>query len=151
MILEPHREVLFPDLNRTEYLVTSDETPAYNCLAWAAGDSTRWWSPRPGNYWPEAARREETLDSFRVVFEDLGYQRCETDELEPGSEKVAIFVDNEGLPTHAARQLTDGSWTSKLGSWQDIEHQHLRDLSGTASIYGVVALIMRRPDSRTPG
>ena len=65
--------------------------------------------------------------------------------LEPGSEKVVIFVDNEGLPTHAARQLTDGSWTSKLGSWQDNQHQHLQALAGTASIYGVVALIMRPP------
>jgi hypothetical protein len=62
--------------------------------------------------------------------------------LEPGSEKIAVFANAKGVPTHAARQLASGFWTSKLGVSEDIEHR-LRDLEG--DIYGTVALIMKRP------
>ena len=79
-----------------------------------------------------------------MVFEGLGYQECATDELEVGFEKVAIFAWDDGQPTHVARQLENGRWTSKLGNWEDIEHQKLHALGGTASMYGVVKLIMRR-------
>jgi len=62
--------------------------------------------------------------------------------MEVGFEKVALFADAQGLPLHAARQLSDGRWTSKLGEQEDIEHA-LRDLEGVA--YGNVALVMKRP------
>ena len=145
MTLALNREVRFPNLKPGEYQVTSDETPEYNCIAWAAGDSTRLWAPVHGLYWPESAPREETLAGFRAVFESLGYQDCSTDDLEPDFERIAIFVDAEGVPTHVARQLENGKWTSKLGSWEDIEHEHLHALAGSASMYGIVSLIMRRP------
>ncbi len=65
-------------------------------------------------------------------------------------EKIAIYVDTDGVPTHAARQLPDGSWTSKLGDWEDIQHQTLEALeTGNDKAhqelgYGKVAKIMRR-------
>ncbi len=46
-----------------------------------------------------------------------------------------------GVPEHAARQLANGRWTSKLGRAEDIEHQ-LHDLEG--EVYGTVALLMKR-------
>ena len=91
---------------------------------------------------------EETLASFQAVFEGMGYFECESDALEAGYEKIAIFVDDEGVPTHAARQLNSGAWTSKLGDWEDIEHDSLAALENAAlmnSLYGAVALVMRRP------
>ncbi len=148
MPLEPYKEVRFPNLNRDEYRVTSPASDRYNCIAWAAGDADNWWWPDPDpdsdSYWPATAPREETLASFRTVFESLGYRECATAEPEPGFEKVAIYAKDD-LPTHAARQLPNGSWTSKLGEWQDIEHQSLNALTGMASIYGEVALLLRRP------
>ena len=150
MDLEPNRESLFPNLVQNEYRVTSDETPEYNCVVWAAEDSSRWWWPSSDYYWPEHSPLEESLGSFRSVFEAMGYQECATDELESGFEKVAIFVNEESFPTHVARQVENGNWTSKLGRWQDIEHQSLQALAGTASIYRQVALLMRRPKSQTP-
>ena len=81
----------------------------------------------------------------------MGYQECVIDDFEYGFEKVAFFVDDESFPTHVARQVENGNWTSKLGRWQDIEHQSLQSLAGTASIYGHVALLMRRPRSQIPG
>ena len=143
MTLERYKEALLPGLNRGEYWVTSPASDRYNCIAWAAGDDTDWWWPSPQHYWPEGLPRVERLESFREAFEALGYRECATAELEPGFEKVAIFT-KDGFPTHAARQLPNGHWTSKLGEWQDIEHQHLNAVGSNASIYGNVALLLRR-------
>ncbi len=153
MTLERCKESAFPNLNRGEYWVTSPASDRYNCIAWAAGDDTDWWWPDPdpdsNSYWPETVPLEETLASFREAFESLGYRECATAELEPVIEKVAIFT-KDGLPTHAARQLPNGNWTSKLGKWQDIEHQFLNALAGSASLYGNVALLLRRPSGTPP-
>ncbi len=39
--LSPEREAQFPRLARPNYEVTSDETTVYNCIAYAADDTTR--------------------------------------------------------------------------------------------------------------
>jgi hypothetical protein len=82
------------------------------------------------------------LAAFRQLFTRLGYEECVGDEWEVGFEKVAIFVNLVGKPTHAARQLAGGCWTSKLGTAEDVEHGW-RDLEG--DVFGVVVLLMRRP------
>jgi len=76
----------------------------------------------------------------------LGYATCDSHAVESAFEKVAIFVDAGGEPTHAARQLPSGRWTSKLGTLEDIEHD-LHALED--SRYGSVALIMKRPRRKT--
>jgi len=81
------------------------------------------------------------VDAFAAVFVALGYTRCSGDALESGFEKVALFADEE-VPTHAARQLPNGRWTSKLGFQEDIEHD-LHALSG--DVYGQVRLLLKRP------
>ena len=146
-MLEPSREIYFPNLRKGEYRVTSPETNDYNCLAWAVGCDSDWWQPPPGNYWPDGVSVEITLASWRAIFESLGYEVCADAGFEAGFEKVAIFVGGDGLPTHASRQLENGFWTSKLGHWQDIEHQRLdalADSSVTDSLYGTVSLVLRR-------
>jgi hypothetical protein len=140
-------EHLFPSLQTKPYQVTSPATDGYNCIAWAAGATNFWWWPfgDPNwTYWPENVPRQETLDAFRDAFATLGYVVCDHPDVEPGFEKIALFADARGCPTHAARQLSSGRWTSKLGQLEDIEHD-LRDLEGTE--YGVVALLMKRPSS----
>ncbi|MBI4658306.1 MAG: hypothetical protein HY735_05550 [Verrucomicrobia bacterium] len=65
--------------------------------------------------------------------------------LEPDFEKVVLNVDEQhGRVTHAARQLPDGRWTSKLGPQWDINHL-LEGLCGPRPAYGDVAQILRRP------
>ena len=59
-----------------------------------------------------------------------------------GYEKIAIYAF-VGQFTHAARQLDNGQWTSKLGFREVITHPTLAALSG--GIYGNVHCIMRRP------
>ena len=136
-------EASFPKLRRSTYRVTSPRTREYNCIAWAATDVSRWWWPDddPSDdvpYWPPGVAREETLPAFRAAFASLGYVPCATEE---GFEKVALFTDAARVPTHAARQLANEHWTSKLGFLEDIEHK-LHDLEGAT--YGVVTQILRR-------
>ncbi len=139
----------FPRLRRIPFLLTSPETPAYNCIAWAAGDDSRWWWPGQGGfaYWPEGIRAKEDLETFISLFESFGYQRCDNPTPKKGVEKVAIFVDANNNPTHAARQLANGRWTSKLGKWEDIEHTLFGLESGH---YGNAAVFFERLTTRGP-
>lgn len=141
-------EKAFPGLQTTEYQVTSPADPHYNCVAWAAGVDSAWWWPAPAHpryAWPHGAGREETLSAFAQAFALFGYTECASDTLELDFEKVAVFVNSAGTPTHVSRQLPSGRWTSKLGRWVDIEHL-LDALEGNE--YGTVVLVMRRPRTR---
>jgi hypothetical protein len=136
-------ERYFPNLRETPYHPASPASPEYNCVAWAADDQSQWWWPdamRQG-YWPREAAREETLQAFEEAYGTLGFSQCDNADLEAHFEKVAIFAKNS-VPTHAARQLPDGRWTSKLGTLEDIEHETLDALEG--DWYGRVALLLKR-------
>jgi hypothetical protein len=138
-------ESLFPNLLPGQYRITSPAEKHYNCIAWAAEDSRRWWWPGPiteEEYWPPGLSHEETLTTFQQAFTLLGFTVCENDVFEPEFEKVALFANSDGVPQHAARQLPNGRWTSKLGKREDIEHD-LHALEGTA--YGSVVLLLKRP------
>jgi hypothetical protein len=117
-------------------------TSNYNCIAWAAADDQRFWWPTPYSYWPAGAPREVNLESFETAYATMGYLACDDGTLESGFEKIAIFADSDGKPTHAARQLPDGFWTSKLGHSVDIRHE-LHALAG--SNYGTVVKFLKRP------
>ncbi len=136
----------FPNLVTQGYKLTSPDTIDYNCVAWAAEDDENWWWPDAQNeeYWPPGVPREETLDAFQQAFQTLGYEICEDDALETGFQKIAIYVNSSTIPTHVARQLPDGNWTSKLGQDEDIEHNNLQGLTGNPG-YGEVACIMKKP------
>lgn len=136
-------ESLFPLLAPTGYRITSPPDALYNCIAWAAGQTDEWWWPDPNgfDFWPVGVPRDATLAAFVQAFATLGYQPCSEVSLEIGWEKVAIYALN-GTPTHAARQLSGGRWTSKLGPDDDLEH----DLDGLVGpTYGMIAQVLRRP------
>jgi hypothetical protein len=130
--LDPTRETAFPHLKRPDYQVTSTEDFAYNCIAHAVGKNDKWWWPTDeeveGVYWPAEAPREETMDAFIAACRTEGFSPCDSSELEPGFEKIALYLDDEGNPAHAARQLPSGRWTRKLGEWEDIEHSTLASI-----------------------
>lgn len=139
------RSPQFPLLDDHNHRVTSRRTDAYNCIAWAACDSERFWWPGPGtpSYWPAGVEAVASVDAFRAAFETLGYAECESPELEDEVQKIAIYVSLDGVPTHAARQLVDGGWTSKLGRFVDIRHATPGAICGPA--YGEVRMYMARP------
>lgn len=140
----PQRD--FPNLNTGNCKITSPATSAYNCIAWAAENSSQWWDPNRLYYWPPNVPREVTIDAMVQVYEGLGFTICLSGDLEPDFEKIAIFAKHSGtrkLPTHAARQLDSGEWTSKLGPFEDISHTDIDGVSGPA--YGDVLYFMSRP------
>jgi hypothetical protein len=137
----------FPNLKKLGFRRTSD--PAYyNCLAYAVGDlQRRWW---PGeyhpfwsdDYWPAGAPNEETLAAFILALATVQYVPCPDGIREEGVEKIAIYALENGIIKHVALQQVDGTWRSKLGPHEDIEHT-LEGLAGPC--YGKVAAYLKRP------
>jgi hypothetical protein len=141
----PYLEHMFPELADWGYVVTSEVDVGYNCIAWAAGDTTKWWWPSEDEsnsaYWPPGVPRDLSVDTFVKAYESIGYSVCDDDDHEPEHEKVAIFADAAGEPLHAARQIDPVRWTSKMGQFHDISHP-LRAVQGAD--YGQVVRIMKR-------
>ena len=130
----------FPRLAISGFQLNSPFDSTYNCIAFAAGDFTRWWWPDPIYYWPTESPRSETVQSFQHAFSTLGYFECNDGTRESDYEKIAIFT-LRGVPTHAARMLHDGKWASKLGVSQDIIHA---EDGVNSNRYGEVACFMKR-------
>jgi len=138
---EQRIEGAFPGLRTSPWEITSPRDERYNCVGWAAGRSDRrWWpSPSPGD-WPADLPSANSVESLIALFARLGYVLGEPAVRAQSGERIAIF-GHAGRPTHVARQLGDGRWTSKLGAEQDIVHE-LRAIEG--EVYGsVVALLAR--------
>jgi hypothetical protein len=129
----------FPRLTPGNHRVTSSPTPDYNCIAWAAHDTARWWEP--GVFWPVPAGGYGP-DVLEAAFLALGSEPCPDGGAEAGWEKVALYAAGP-FYTHAARQLPSGAWTSKLGRLEDIEHDTAEAVAG--GVYGDVYRFLRRP------
>jgi hypothetical protein len=121
----------------------STATRDYNCIAWAASDSGVRWEPDPffQYYWPDGVPRAYTVPAFVAAFQSIGYELCENGEPEEGMEKIVLYA-RSGEPTHAARRLPNGNWTSKLGDFEDIEHVDVHCVGG--ALYGAAQTYMRR-------
>ena len=141
-------EKAFPRLASDQYEISSPKARRYNCIAWAAHDTTRKWDclffPAPPRYyWPKGAAIGDGLEHLASAFMAHGYEVCDDESLENGYEKVALYADEDGEWQHAARQLADGRWTSKMGDAEDIIHSTPNGVS--ESIYGKVSCFMKRP------
>jgi hypothetical protein len=128
------------------YLDTSEDTPVYNCLAWALGINWTRYEPEPkcaGYYWFPGLPRKWDEATITTLFERHGYALADNYDLENGYEKVVFYVAEDGELWHFARQLVSGKWTSKLGDLNDIEHDNLELL--TDSDYGNPTIVLKRP------
>jgi hypothetical protein len=127
------------------YRDTSEETLVYNCLSWALGITWTRYEPTPrcaGYYWFPGVPRKWDEPTLKKVFEIHKFRVTDNYELEPGYEKVVFYVDSAGIPTHFARQLPNGKWTSKMGDLNDIEHDTLEIIINPR--YGNPGLVMKR-------
>ncbi len=135
----------FPFFKNDNHNITSPPTADYNCIGWAAGEDDRFWWPVHSSlaYWPTAIPDVITIEAFIEAFATKGYTPCADGTLEAGFEKVVLYVDPAQLPTHMARQLDNGEWTSKLGRSYDISHTTPHIVHGT--LYGTISTFLRRP------
>jgi len=128
----------FPKVTQSNCRHTSPETYDYNCIAWAYERNDVWC--QPGFFWP-IPRKENTIEAYKELFSSIGYKCCEDASYEEGFQKIALYIKDE-KPTHAARQLTTGKWTSKLGRDIDVEHDYPEVLDGPE--YGSASIFMKR-------
>lgn len=136
-------QIQFPRLTPQNHRVTSPASPDYNCIAWAAGQTSHWWEP--GLYWPmPTSPGDYGIPVLEQAFAALGYLNCSHGALETGFEKVVLYGSSLFF-THVARQLPNGRWTGKLGGAEDVEHDTPDDVTG--GVYGEVVQFMRRATS----
>jgi len=120
---------------------TSPKNPFYNCIGWAAALKTdEWWQHDVG-IWPAGAERTPEMRGLVQAFLCIGFEKCDHGDLEDGYEKVALYRGRNGKWSHASRQWPDGTWTSKLGSLWDADHD---DPVSLVHYYGMIHCYMRR-------
>ena len=135
-------ENLFPNLKQTGYAITSPAEVNYNCIAWAVGDQGQWWEPLRGFYWPPGVAQDYTLAAYIRVFSIHGYAPCDSAEPELEFEKVTLFVDESGLPSHAADNWKTHTGPASSASWKTSNTPAYMRLKG--QLNGTVAQVMKR-------
>jgi len=140
-VVTPRFREYFPNVSDSVQ-ITSPETPEYNCFAWVTGTTDAWWEP--GRTWPIDASTDWNVDVVLKAYESQGFARCQDGASAPGFEKIAVYCNEGGEPTHVAKQLQNGRWSSKLGTWEDVEHD-LPDFEGAHPAYGQARVFMKRP------
>ncbi len=129
----PEHRAGFPRLGE-EYEVLAPASSAYNCIGWSVGNTTSW-------VWPTQAGQVPRLADFDALYASHGFRRVAGLDYRrsPGLDKVVLYAmrrpDGSIALTHAALQLRDGSWSSKLGSLPLVRHLHPDDVAGPS--YGV--------------
>jgi RTX calcium-binding nonapeptide repeat (4 copies) len=132
----------FPGLAGGRFEVLSASTPhpdsnggivdgTYNCIAWSLGEVNHWVNP-------VTSAGSNPLAGMDQLYAAKGYHRVNGLDyrLQAGVQKVVVYarVSNGWITdvTHAALQMGDGSWTSKLGGQPLIRHLSPDDLDGDA-------------------
>lgn len=131
----------FPNLSSDDFEIVEPASERYNCIAYAAGDTTKRWWPNGIDYWPPWATQDNRMESLKEAFAGLGYQQCGDGEVEDDCQKVALY-GFQGRFEHTAVQTPCGRWRSKMGRGPLIEHLSLEVLAGR--LYGDATTFVRR-------
>lgn len=115
------RYVLFENLSDC-YGVTDQPTDTYNCIAWSAGDDSKWiWWEVDSPFGNEDGYVQ--VSDFDSFYEFGGYTPSASCAQEDGKEKVALYgkpttdpnYPDGWQPTHAARQPSSRSLAATGG------------------------------------
>jgi hypothetical protein len=116
----------YPEL-AGNYIPRSEPNPAYNCAAFVVGVEDEWWEA--GLVWPDDLEKDDTIAVYVQLYERYGFEVCPDGTFEAGHEKIALYGFDEEMPDgtveifeHAAIQVGEGQWKSKMGADDDIEH-----------------------------
>jgi hypothetical protein len=139
----------FPNLSRYEILAPStgreNTKGAYNCIAHTLRVYTRW-------EWPG-----KRVADFDKLYASHGYRRIRKLDyrFNPRLDKVVLYAkrDKNGQLecTHASRQLTDGTWTSKLGAGPLVRHATPESVGGPSYGHPIAVYVkIRKTQAATP-
>lgn len=99
----------FPNLTPHNHRVIGPATDAYNCIAWACGDTQNWWQPGPKFYWPVPSDpNDSTIDNLLAALAAIGFAVCPDETPELGFEKIAVYAtrrQNTLMPHDCSRQI----------------------------------------------
>ena len=137
----------FPNLANENFEVVGGPSDRYNCVAYAANKKDQPWDYNHRGHWPPWANRNDRIESLKQVFLGLECEECRDSELEDGYQKVALF-EVQGQAKHAALQMPNGRWRSKIGDGPLIEHDTPESLAG--ELYGNPTVFLRRMLNATP-
>jgi hypothetical protein len=128
---------------------TSGQTPLYNCIAHSVQTALVYiWPDADEEYaWPPTLPRNDSVPNFVEFYQQCGFEPCGDPSFEEGYEKIVIFQIG-GRVAHAALQLENGHWTSKIGDLIDIEHIDLQVVSG--GVNGAPTQAVRRRATGLP-
>ena len=132
---------IFPKLSSEDFEIVDEPTRQYNCIAYAAGDTSQWWWPNGIDYWPPWVSLNNRMESLKEALAGLGYEPCDDGNVEDEYQKVALYGSQERFE-HAAVQMPNGRWRSKMGQGPVIEHRGPESLSGGP--YGTPKIYMRK-------
>lgn len=138
----------FPNMDINNVAIDDEDTPEYNCIGYAIGDTNKPWWPRGGEggfyYWPETEKDAEkySVSTFDHLLMTTGHGSItDSEKPEEGYVKLALFTEGD-KPTHLARQLADGEWSSKVGAGPLIRHGFdIHEMDN--GVYGNVAKIYK--------
>lgn len=143
---------IFPKLSSDpKFKITSKRDAKYNCIAWAAIYDNKFMWPPGGltnldgvtSFWPEDLPTDESVETFIKLYNKYNFEICDNAQFEEGYRKIALYWNPDTKDcTHAARQRSNGEWTSKLGPSNDISHSDPFSLEN--DIYGKVIKFMRK-------
>jgi hypothetical protein len=137
----------YPDLEQPCFHITSEASGAYNCIGWVLDSTDAYIWPTggltdAGVEWPDGVPREVTIPAFVALFVGAGFEQCLDDIHEDGYIKIVLYAINHQEPTHAAREIPGGKWTSKFGDRVDARHDSVDDLN--SRVYGRAVAYFRR-------
>jgi type VI secretion system secreted protein VgrG len=126
----------FPRLGKN-YEVLRNGTSSYNCIAWSLGITDEW-------IWPGTS-----LSAFDKLNSKHGFHKLPNLDYKvaPGVEKIVLYgkmKDGKTVVTHQARQMSDGTWTSKMGKMAVIRHATPDSLDGPDYGHPVAVYARRR-------
>lgn len=107
----------FPNLTPTNHRVIGPATDRFNCIAWACGNVRQWWQPGPNFHWPVGAEPGNgSVGNLLAALAAVGYAPCPDGNLEPGTEKVAVYAMGTSTHTRHANSLRAGAAKSESGN-----------------------------------
>lgn len=97
----------FPNLRNEGFTVIEPPSDRYNCVAYTAGDTSRWWDHTPRRYWPPHASRSGRIESLIEVFVVLGYEQCKDESLEDATKRLPSMTITAPGSTRAFKCPTE--------------------------------------------
>lgn len=137
-LTDSRRSRYFPNLTEQNFFFKSLKTDDYNCAAFVLNIEDEWIE-----FKDEYGNLDVNLQTYINYYKSKGFEEIDSIEIEDNKFKIAIYYIKESLEfKHVAFQIAKGKWKSKLGDWEDIEHENLETLFGSS--YGNAVVYMRK-------